>query len=322
MELFVNPFIQPNFFDFLIRCYVLLLFGLIIMASVYVKNPREMFKTLAWKKFCLWLIIVPCLLISSYSGKFIFYCFTICLIWESSKEYLNLLRIPPFFKKAFIFNQAVTVLVIIFSPDSIKFLPIFYLLSTFVAACIRNQMFEVVNQISYSIIGCLWIGYFLSLLVLLYNGKNGITIVIVIFGTVVVSDVFAYLIAKIARLIKIGVGPLASNISPNKIRAGVAGNIIGASISFLMFGMELELSWYKIVLIIILSGFGAAYGDLAESIIKRHAGVKDSSDLIPYHGGLLDRIDSLLFVIPIFYVVFNIKWLNLLYWIKLGFMWN
>ena len=100
-------------------------------------------------------------------------------------------------------------------------------------------------------------------------------------------------------------GPkLAPTISPGKTRSGAASGVIGGllvapifgSLVFPRVGLEVPL-WQLLVLAGALSVVGQI-GDLAESLFKREAGVKDSSHLIPGHGGVLDRFDSLYFVIP------------------------
>ena len=100
-------------------------------------------------------------------------------------------------------------------------------------------------------------------------------------------------------------GPkLAPTISPGKTRSGAASGVIGGvlvapifgTIVFPRVGLQIPL-WQLVVLAGVLSVVGQI-GDLAESLFKREAGVKDSSHLIPGHGGVLDRFDSLYFVIP------------------------
>jgi phosphatidate cytidylyltransferase len=100
-------------------------------------------------------------------------------------------------------------------------------------------------------------------------------------------------------------GPkLAPTISPGKTRSGAASGVVGGvlvapifgALVFPRVGLQIPL-WQLVVLAGVLSVVGQI-GDLAESLFKREAGVKDSSHLIPGHGGVLDRFDSLYFVIP------------------------
>jgi phosphatidate cytidylyltransferase len=102
----------------------------------------------------------------------------------------------------------------------------------------------------------------------------------------------------------LGGAKLAPTVSPGKTRSGAASGLIGGllvapifgSLVFPRVGLEVPL-WQLLVLAGALSVVGQI-GDLAESLFKREAGVKDSSHLIPGHGGVLDRFDSLYFVIP------------------------
>jgi phosphatidate cytidylyltransferase len=108
-------------------------------------------------------------------------------------------------------------------------------------------------------------------------------------------------------------GPkLAPTISPGKTRSGAAAGIVGGllvapifgAMVFPRFGMEVSL-WQLLVMAGLLAVVGQI-GDLAESLFKRQAGVKDSSQLIPGHGGVLDRLDSLYFVIPAAAVLYRL----------------
>ena len=108
-------------------------------------------------------------------------------------------------------------------------------------------------------------------------------------------------------------GPkLAPTISPGKTRSGAVAGVLGGLLVapifgvlvFPRFGIEVPL-WQLVAMAGILAVAGQV-GDLAESLFKREAGVKDSSHLIPGHGGVLDRFDSLYFVIPMAAVLYRL----------------
>lgn len=116
------------------------------------------------------------------------------------------------------------------------------------------------------------------------------------------NDTFAYLTGRM-----LGKTPMAPKISPNKTVEGLIGGFLGTLVVAAiinMFNAELgSVGW--ISLAIIATSFGSL-GDLFESKLKREAQVKDSGYLFPGHGGLLDRIDSLLFVLPATYIIFDL----------------
>lgn len=120
-----------------------------------------------------------------------------------------------------------------------------------------------------------------------------------------VSDSAAYYAGR-----AFGRRKLAPAISPNKTIVGSVAGILGSVLSAVVLRWFSFVSWP--VYFVILAGFFlsivAQFGDLAESMIKRDAGVKDSGALIPGHGGILDRVDALLFTVPVFY--YSLLWLK------------
>ena len=102
----------------------------------------------------------------------------------------------------------------------------------------------------------------------------------------------------------IGGPKLAPRASPNKTWAGLFGGMAGAGMVGALFGGSIIADVYpqSVLLMVVISAFIGAWsqaGDIAESMVKRHFGVKDMSHMIPGHGGVLDRIDGLLFAAPI-----------------------
>ena len=101
-------------------------------------------------------------------------------------------------------------------------------------------------------------------------------------------------------------GPkLAPALSPRKTWAGAVGGAAGAVVAALVYGplildrMALRLGALQLAAVGVVVALSAQVGDMAESLFKREIGVKDSSTLIPGHGGVLDRLDSLYFVVPV-----------------------
>lgn len=95
---------------------------------------------------------------------------------------------------------------------------------------------------------------------------------------------------------------LAPRISPGKTWEGVFGGLVFSIAAALLFAMwPLHIAWYLALLLGLLIAIAATLGDLAESLIKRQTHVKDSGQFMPGHGGILDRVDSLLFAVIVVY---------------------
>lgn len=108
------------------------------------------------------------------------------------------------------------------------------------------------------------------------------------------SDTAAYLVGRSIGRIK-----LIPHVSPNKTVEGAIGGLVAAGITGVLCALLFGLPIHALTAILfgIILGAAGMIGDLSESMIKRRAGVKDSGDLIPGHGGMLDRIDALIFVL-------------------------
>jgi phosphatidate cytidylyltransferase len=150
--------------------------------------------------------------------------------------------------------------------------------------------------------GALYIGMPFNFYLLLYTSKpNGLVWTLFTIFAVVVSDAAALLVGS-----RIGRHPFFTTISPNKTVEGAIAGVVGAMIVMLI-GVSAVLGHSPLhgLLLGVLVGTSAEVGDLVESQMKRIAEVKDSSRLIPGHGGVLDRIDSILFppILVYFYVM-------------------
>jgi phosphatidate cytidylyltransferase len=154
---------------------------------------------------------------------------------------------------------------------------------------------------AWTLAGVIYIGWFLSFLVALRGLEGGRDWVFLALGVTVASDSFAYFIGR-----TFGKHKMAPTISPAKSWEGAIGGVIAAVVVGIAIKAVLDLpsSILAIILVSIFASIIGQAGDLVESLFKRNMAIKDSSNTIPGHGGLLDRMDSVVFaVIAVYYYV-------------------
>ena len=127
---------------------------------------------------------------------------------------------------------------------------------------------------------------------------GGDLLILLLFLLVWGADVGAYFAGK-----RFGRTKLAADVSPGKTREGLYGGLLACLLIAVSYALILGYELPQLILLMVLAfitGLISVLGDLFESMLKRHRGVKDSSQLLPGHGGVLDRIDSLTAAAPLF----------------------
>ena len=164
---------------------------------------------------------------------------------------------------------------------------------------------KTIVDIMVTIFGIAYVPFLLVFFTLLRDKQPmGLIYIAYIFTSAWGSDTFAYLIGK-----KFGKHKLTP-ISPKKTVEGAIGGVLGALLFSLLYTvvmnnfMHLSINYLHIAIITIILAIIGEIGDLAASGIKRYCGIKDFSDLLPGHGGMLDRIDSLLLITPFANILF------------------
>jgi phosphatidate cytidylyltransferase len=166
----------------------------------------------------------------------------------------------------------------------------------------------VVN-IAVSMLGLLYIGFFVSIVGLIVrgnpgtgsDGKRGVALVVGAIIAAAAHDIAGLFIGK-----NLGRVPVAPEVSPNKTIEGLIGGIVVSMLVAAIYGFMVEPlkgNTPVIVVFALVVGLLAPLGDLVESMMKRDLGIKDMGSILPGHGGVLDRIDAMLFVFPGVYLV-------------------
>ena len=134
---------------------------------------------------------------------------------------------------------------------------------------------------------------------LLLDNSDGPARIVVFILVTISSDIGGYIVGVIA-----GKHPMAPSVSPKKSWEGFAGSTVTCVVvGSLSVWLLLDGRWWVGALLGLAAVVAATVGDLCESMIKRDLGIKDMSNLIPGHGGLMDRLDSLLLVVPVAWVI-------------------
>lgn len=191
-----------------------------------------------------------------------------------------------------------------FVPQHLPVFTFFVPMTLFIVWFVREKNVRVaLDSISYSLFGIFYTAGLGGFFLLIGNLEGGRQMAVFILLFIWAGDILAYYGGQ-----KFGESKLIEIVSPNKTIAGavanVAGTLFAALLASLLFFNEIPLIHCLIVAFI--CGIIGQFGDLAESLIKRNCQVKDSGTLIPGHGGVLDRIDSLLFAGPAFYCYYQL----------------
>lgn len=157
----------------------------------------------------------------------------------------------------------------------------------------RRQKEGAFTSWVWTIAGILYIGWLLSHLVALRGLESGRNLVFLVLFVTWISDTTAFFVGR-----RFGRHKLAPSISPAKTWEGTIGGVCGAIVVSILFFtptlFQLPLACGQVILLSVLVSILGQLGDLIESLLKRNLGVKDSGRLMPGHGGILDRIDSLI----------------------------
>ena len=174
----------------------------------------------------------------------------------------------------------------------------------FIQLILKDLKINVID-IAITLLGIFYVVLFIMFIPLLAGIENGKILIWYAIFAAWGTDVFAYVTGKTLKLGK----HKFSKISPNKSLEGCLGGLIGAILISLIYTICIDkflafnISYIKVLIVSMILSIIGQFGDFAASSIKRFVNIKDYSNLIPGHGGLLDRIDSLIFIAPFAYIL-------------------
>lgn len=162
----------------------------------------------------------------------------------------------------------------------------------------KRDLRDASIDVAYKTLALVYVAVPLSYLAFLSALENGRSWIIFLFIIIWANDTFAYFAGR-----SFGKTKLLESVSPKKTVEGAVAGLFGGIVAAVIFDHYAMLGMGPLLTsaVAVAAGLIGITGDLAESLLKRGAGVKDSGTIIPGHGGLLDRIDSLIFPLPALY---------------------
>ncbi|MCW1805211.1 phosphatidate cytidylyltransferase [Brachybacterium squillarum] len=210
------------------------------------------------------------------------------------------LRVPPV--PLLVGIAGIVVSTVVLGPEGL-------LIATAAAVCViilwrvtESMGLSALRDVTGGVFALAWVAFLGSFILLLHDREGGAVLVLLAIFVPVGNDVGGYISGVL-----FGSHPMAPSISPKKSWEGFAGSLVlGTGIAIGISVLALDLDWWigavlGVVLVVI-----STCGDLAESLLKRDLGIKDMGHLLPGHGGVLDRIDSILLAAPTTFILLEV----------------
>jgi len=297
--------------------YVMVIVGLLAVAGLMLGLMTVLGKNVSsvWRTYRGWLVMVPLVLGTILLGRTATIVGVALLAMFGFKEFARATGLyEDWWLTGLVYLAIVLLGVASFVSDPRLNYPgwfgLFITLPAYVAAAIllvpilRNRSKGQLQQVALAIVGFLYFGWMFSHLGFLANTNYAYGYILYLVFAVEINDIAAFTCGKL-----FGKHKLRENISPNKTIEGAIGAIfISLLVPWMLWFSFPHFEPWDLVLVGLIVGIGGQLGDLVISYIKRDIGIKDMGVLIQGHGGILDRVDSMIFVAPIFFHV--IRWVH------------
>ena len=262
-----------------------------------------------WRTYCSWLVMAPVALAIVFAGRIPTIVGVTLLAIFAFKEFARASGVyRDWWMTGAVYAGIIAVGIACLMPDPrsqepgtgwygfFVAVPVFAIALILFIPILRNRARGELQRMSLAIVGFVYIGWMFGHLGFLANARNAYGFLCYIIFATELNDVAAFTFGKL-----FGRHPLRSQISPNKTWEGALGAITLSMVLpwLLRFSFPFFGPW-QLILTGLIVGIGGQLGDLSISVIKRDIGTKDMGATIPGHGGILDRIDSLIYVAPLF----------------------
>lgn len=293
------------------RFFALLTTTLLVIGGGTIAVVRFRFKknvAHAWDSYRGWLVMVPIISVSLFAGREATICLFAIIAIVAFTEYARATGLHRDLAMTFVCLAGIVgIAVVALARDRstgelgwyglFMTAPVFVSAALVLASILRNRPEGQLKSVALALFGFMYIGWMFGHVAFLANSRNAYGYLIYLIFAVELNDVAAFTCGKL-----FGRHPLCTNVSPWKTREGALGAVVISVLFPLAVRFALpDFSALECVLAGLIVGIGGHLGDLSISVIKRDVGVKDMGTLIRGHGGVLDRIDSLLYTAPLFF---------------------
>ena len=271
------------------------LVALLITVHVHVQRLAG---SVLFKRWRTWLVIAPIFSAVVLAGPLAVAVFAALLAVQSSREYANLVDLRGS-DRGMLLAAAVglPLATLTLAYQQVLLVTIVLPLLASLPALLSQDIDTGPRRIARLTFGLWYLPINLALMVLIARDPHAGSGLLLALGLgVALSDIGAFTTGRLW-----GKRALAARLSPSKTLAGIAGNVLGAAL-----GVTLLAPDQKWLVLIPVVAIGALWGDLLESLLKRAASAKDTGAWLPGFGGLLDRIDSLLVVLPLAFLIVQV----------------
>ncbi len=284
---------------------ILALYGIILgIMSIVLKIKGRGIKSI-WIRYLTWFLIIPPLLFPLLYSKILFQIIILVLSLLLFREYV---RVVGLWKDSVYVLICYIEIMLCYIPVFLnrfgffQVMPIYIIILVLLVPIIRGEYEHMIQKSCLAMLGVTYFGWFLAHIAFLRNLPMGIEYIFFLGVLVASNDAGSYIFGRL-----LGKSPLAPKISPQKTKEGFIGGMIMVIIlAFLLKIFTPEFTAFHRIFFALIISIGGTCGDLVMSFIKRDLGLKDFGKILPGHGGLLDRFDSMIFVTPLFFHIVNL----------------
>jgi phosphatidate cytidylyltransferase len=280
--------------------YAVVLLIMTLILKLKQKSVKKM-----WVRYLAWFLIIPPILIPLIYSTILFQAAIFIISFLAYKEYANVVGLwkDKYYTVFCYLGISVTFTVVFFNRFGLfQVMPIYLIMVSLLIPVMRGEFEHMIQKACLAILGVIYFGWFFAHIAFLKNVDNGVAYIFFLLILTEVNDASAYIFGKL-----FGKHKLLPKISPKKTNEGFLGGLLVViGLSFLLKPITPEFEALHRTIYAAVIAVGGTCGDLVMSFIKRDLQIEDFGKILPGHGGLLDRFDSVVFVAPLFFHLVNL----------------